>query len=132
MTFTGILHTEIESVWPEVRPFIASACERMSGRMDEEDVKRFLLSGDMQLWVNRKEEITAVCVTEVINYPKKKACRIFIGTGKNRRDWQNYRWVIEEWARSQGCDGMESFARKGWARIFTDYKSTHIILEKGF
>lgn len=103
----------------------------MRGKMIPEDLFNYLENREMQLWIYRDPHgVAAVCVTEIVSYPRKKYCRIFIGTGRNRRDWQHHRKSIEEWAKAQKCDGMESFARKGWAEIFNDYKNTHIILEK--
>jgi len=131
--FTGIPHTDIDAVWDEVLPWVELACKRMRGRMYPEDIKKFLNDRAMQLWTFRDVHgVAAICVTEIINYPQKKYCRIFIGSGRNRKDWQNHRKTIENWAQSEGCDGVESMARMGWGKIFDDYKQTHIVLEKEF
>ena len=134
--FTGILHTEIDSVWSEVLPWIEQACGRMRGRMRAEHVKEFLENRTMQLWVYRDAHgVAAVCVTEIVNYPLKKYCRIFIGTGRKRREWQHYVGVIEAWAKSMRFDGIESFARIGWWRAFfksIGFQRTHEIIEKEF
>ena len=37
---------------------------------------------------------------------------------------------IEQWAKSIDCDVMEGLARKGWAHELTDYKLTHVFIEK--
>jgi hypothetical protein len=80
-----------------------------------------------------QDEILAVCVTEVINYPRKKYARVMILTGKERKKWMDlYRESIEKWAIGIGCDGVESLARKGWEREFKDYDATHVLLEKEF
>lgn len=132
--FTGVLHTEIDSVWPEVEPWIKQACERMCGRYEPKHIKQRLIDRSMQLWTYRDAHgVAAVCVTHIEEYPTgKKYCRIFMGMGRNRREWQDSRHIIEQWARSQGCDGMESFARRGWTKIFNDYRHSHNILEKEF
>jgi hypothetical protein len=131
--FTGIPYTSVDEVWKDVLPWIESACKSARGKFEPDDYRLALIARDMQLWTYRdKHGVAAVCVTEIVKYPRKKYCRIVIGTGRNRKAWQDYRKTIEEWAVSQGCDGMESFARKGWARIFTDYQTTHIVLERQF
>ena len=134
--FTGIPHTELDSVWQEVLPWIESACRRTNGRYLASDIYRSLQLRETQLWAYRNGGIEAVCVTEIIKYPRKKYCRILIGTGRNRQNWQHHVLDIEQWAWAQECDGMESFARIGWWRAFyrtlTGWKFTHEYIEKEF
>lgn len=99
--------------------------------MTTDDVLTTLCSGDRQIWiVHFNEKIEACFITEIINYPQAKNCRLIIGTGKGRQYWQHWRGILEQWAKSIGCTSMEVFARTGWKKIFNDYKSTHVILEK--
>ncbi len=128
--FTGIPHTEVESVWGEIVGLIVKACESCNGRYLATDVKKLLKDRKWQLWVYRESDIQAICVTEILLYPRKKYCRIVMGIGRDRTAWQDHRKTIEEWARSQGCDGIESIARIGWKRIFTDWQHTHEYLER--
>jgi hypothetical protein len=131
--FTGVPAEWLESIWPQAEPWIAKACVRNGNKVSSDDIKRFLLNRDMQLWItSKKGEIEAVALTEILTYPKKKYCRLLIGTGRNRQNWQNHITIIEDWAKAQGCDGMESLARNGWERVLKGYSKTHIFLEKGF
>lgn len=134
--FTGIPHTEIDSVWPEVLPWIDGACARMRGRFWSCDIKEALINRDMQLWVYRDAHgVAAVCVTQLPPYPRKKLAQIFIGTGRHRHKWQHHVETLEEWAKMQGCVGIESFSRIGWWRAFfrsIGWKRTHEVIEKEF
>ncbi len=88
----------------------------------------------MQLWaaVDGKN-IEAVCVTEIIRYPRKRFANVLILTGRNRERWQGlYQSSIEAWAKAESCDGVESLARLGWQRVFPDYRASHVKLEKTF
>lgn len=117
-------------IWESIKPLVESACLSSKGRFNAEDVKRWLDDGTWQLWAVEDEGIKAICTTEIINYPGLKVCRVNIVTGKGRHDWQHFRFLIEEWARSQGCKRIEALARKGWARVFTEYEMTHVFIEK--
>jgi hypothetical protein len=90
----------------------------------------------MQLWVWKTYAVKACIVTQIINYPQKRYCRLNIVTGVNRDDWKDSISIIEAWAKSQGCHGMESIAREGWWRVFIrllrGWKKTHIFIEKDF
>jgi hypothetical protein len=135
--FTGVTHEHIDEVWPEVLPWVEQACGRMRGRYESPHIKERLISGAMQLWVYRNAHgVAAICVTHIETYPTgKKYCRIFIGTGRKRREWQQYVFVIEAWAKSIFCNGCESFARIGWWRAFfksIGWQRTHEIIEKEF
>ena len=86
----------------------------------------------MQLWLAYEKGIEAICVTEIVKYPQAKACRILIGTGKNRENWEHFEQTIGLWAKAQGCRLFEAFARNGWKPSFKKrgWKSTHCILER--
>lgn len=102
------------------------------GRLLARDVLDLVLAGRMQLWVAHEppEAIRAVCLTEVIDYPRKRVCRIVALFGRGFRAWVPMRGEIEAWARRQGCGAMEAVARLGWARVAPDYELTHVFLEK--
>jgi len=125
---------KVERIWTKVVPQIAKACLSSRGRYQSSDIKKFLLARKCQLWVAAEgKEILAVCVTEIVNYPRKKYVRVMILTGEQKEKWlMEYKNGIEGWAREVGCDGVESLARKGWSKIFKDYDMTHVMLEKEF
>lgn len=134
--FLGIPYTDIDSVWMEILPWIEIACRKSKYRYLPEDIYKFLLDREMQLWVWKKQTIEACCVTEITNYPRKKYAQIRIGCGRNRKDWQQCVLTLEEWAKSEKCDGIESIAREGWWKAFyrflKGWEKTHIFIEKEF
>lgn len=131
----AITPDRLEKVWPEVVVWVVKACETSNGRYMAADVKRLIANKSFQLWRAKDGESIGVCVTEIIDYPHKRYCRIVIGTGTGRDQWQGYIKEIEAWARSRGCHGMESIAREGWWRAFFKFlgwKKTHIYIERAF
>jgi len=126
---------KVGDAWWEVYPLLSEAVKSNNGRYTITDLRRNLLSQDMQLWIIRAgEALEAVAVTEIVNYPSRKVVRVNIGTGSNFREWIPLLSEIEEWGKENGCDGLESIARKGWAKVWgkQGYNQTHVFLEKDF
>lgn len=59
--------------------------------------------------------ITAI-TTEIVNYPRCKALRIFLVSGEGLGAWPHWWAELEEWAVSLGCKRMECGGRLGWER----------------
>ncbi len=71
----------------------------------------------MQLWVVFvRDEVVAAMTTELVFYPRKKICRIVTLGGWDFQQWGEHIELVADWARSTGCDHIETFARKGFAR----------------
>lgn len=134
-SWSGINKDQINYIWPEVQDMVVKACQTSNGRLSVDEIYDATSSGDMQLWVAHRENVITACfVTRVVNYPAAKYAQLLIGTGTGRKRWQHYVRVLEGWAKSQGCDGIESIARIGWSRVFQRFgwKQTHVFLEKQF
>ena len=102
----------IPGIWGEIRALILKGLEYTYGDWEERDVLLALLAGQMQLW--RCAE--AVCITRILNYPRKSWCEFFIVAGVNREKWLSYEAVILQWARERGCVGGRQHGRKGWEK----------------
>jgi len=71
----------------------------------------------------------SVIVTEIVDYPKRAVCRIWLAGGEMDELIEAEKSIVE-WARSHGCDGMEIIGRKGWERQLKDYKPASTVLIK--
>ena len=71
----------------------------------------------------------SVIVTEVVDYPKKAVCRIWLAGGEMDELIEAEKSIVE-WAKSHGCSGMEIIGRKGWERQLKDYKAASTVLIK--
>jgi hypothetical protein len=130
--FTGIPYTSVDEVWKDVLPWIEPACKR-GGLHRPSDIYQSLIERDMQLWIYRDAHgIAAVGVTEIRTYPLATTLDVIIGTGRKRKDWENYMLVIEQWAASQGCKISRPHIRWGWLKTFKKlgYRITHVVVEK--
>jgi hypothetical protein len=77
---TGIPSNEIDEVWQACEPFIELAAKKGQAEMTSKDIYEFCKDARMQLWIvfDDNADIKAVVTTEIINYPRKKVCRVVI------------------------------------------------------
>jgi hypothetical protein len=129
--FTGVQSSDVGRVWPFVEEMIAASFARDGSRLEAADVKEALEKAAWQLWVaHDNARVHALCLTEILVYPRMKTCRVVAATGHDREEWVDYLKVMEAWAAAQGCERMETLARPGWRRVLKDYRWTHVLLEK--
>ena len=116
---TGVPFDMVDDFWDQVIPFVDKALEHGHGEFEAEDIHEALLSKDMQLWVIYEEpenNIVLAVVTQIINYPKIKVCRIVTLGGESHLLWEKKLFILEEWARENGCVRMEAYCRDGLQR----------------
>ena len=103
---------QVEGIWEYVEPFIKTGLERGSV-FTLEQIREGLLTSNFQLWVWQKHEILAVLVTAVID----KACVLLCSAGTEMREWSQHIDLVEDWAKSNGCERIRVQGRKGWSRV---------------
>ena len=126
---------EVDKVWILVKDYIQDALNRSGGYADHEHIKDQIKKNLMQLWVAWSEEdqkLYAVGVTELKEYPKYKTMNFRILTGERMDLWVQYLEPMEQWAKQQGVDKMEFYARPGWEKFLKTkgYVKSHIQLDK--
>ena len=121
----------VPQVWAYILPHIEAAAVHCEGELEPEDFYPDLVSGEMQLWLVLKgTEVAATVITQIIPYPRKKILRILCLGGKQMRDWYFLFDQIENYAILEGCVAIEAWARKGFERVLTDWKSSYQVLTK--
>ena len=129
--------SELDEVTPLVRPLLAEACAR-TRRFTADDVIDWIGEGKMQLWcvlaggMAARPRVKAVCVTEILSYPRRTVLSVPVLVGEDRDEWLSHLDVLSRWARAQGCAEIEAMARPGWGRVLAPagFKTTHIRIEK--
>jgi len=71
----------------------------------------------------------SVIVTEIVDYPQKTSCRIWLAGG-DMDELMEAEKEVAEWARGLGCSSMEIIGRKGWERQLNEYQATATLLMK--
>tara|TARA_Y100000310_G_scaffold323853_1_gene384863 strand:+ start:16261 stop:16668 length:408 start_codon:yes stop_codon:yes gene_type:complete len=129
---TGIPAPKVPGMWPLVSELVTKALDRSNGAKNADDVLMALMRRDMQLWMADDDErgVRAICVTEVINHPQRRACFIYLVAGIERDEWLDHEKGLSAWAREQGCGFMETYARVGWKRVLKDWTPTAVVLHK--
>lgn len=123
----------IEAVWPEVESWFLAVEKRSRGRETAENLKDKLGRAQLQLWLWRTDEVKALAVTEVLDLPGCRVCKIIIATGVDRRTWlATGIAAIEEWAALNGCAFVDPVCRKGWERELKalGYRTRHYQMSK--
>lgn len=123
---------KILDYWPHLKPFIAQILER-DKRNSMEGYYTRLLEGRMQIWaaVEGNKPI-AIMITEIHTFDRMKVCMLTACVGTGMGDWIDAMKIVEDWARSVGCQQIEPIARQGWARALKPYgfELTHVVLTK--
>lgn len=130
----GVPAELVPAAWESALAHLERALVHTHECFEAEDVLEALLRRDMQLWVSlagdNGAEIEAAVVTEIVRYPRRKACRVFLVGGRRLRDWlRPMNALLESFARAHGCDFMEGGARRGWARA-AGYREIGVVLAK--
>jgi hypothetical protein len=117
-----------------VYPKIDAATAYSNGKYQGSDILQQLVSGHMQLWaaVNENEEIQAIAITEIANYPRIRVMRFLCATGENVEEWINHIDAMEAWGQSHGCKDFEAVVRPGWQKLLKPkgYATSHVIVNK--
>jgi hypothetical protein len=133
---TLILKGNITSAVVAVLPYLKISEQWSGGRSSVDDIVRFIITGQMQLWVVFDEDgVYGHFITEIKEYPQAKYltiqyCAMEPGTMESIEDkMQDY---TERFAKDAGCDGIEFIGRPGWRRVANtrDYKLHSVIYQK--
>jgi len=125
--------THIPQLWDEIEPFITECLEKATdGEWHQDDIYKDLLEQRMLGWVvmDDKETIKCVVVTQIIQYPRKRTCQIFLCCGKDAKLWYDHIDSIKKYAKQQECQVLEIIGRPGWEKVLNDqgFKKTDIRL----
>ena len=112
----GIPPNAIEGLWRFAEPYIKRALDHTYGEISPDDIKKFCIESQMQLWmVSKEKRMVGAGTTQIVCYPQMKVCRIVTLAGAEFPEWMDIAHMnIELWAEAQGCSGMEAYVRKGF------------------
>jgi hypothetical protein len=112
---------EVRNIWENVSRHVKKATDYTYGRYKEIDVLHECLIGKFNLWVVYREEeevdYIGAAVTEVLQYPRKKALSVVFLSGDDFSEWMpeiDKKFV--DFAKVLECDFVEACGRAGWER----------------
>lgn len=125
--FRGVPVAAVEKLWHFAEPFIKRALDHTFGEISAEDVKKFCLGQDMQLWmIAKKDRVVGAGATQIVFYPQMKVCRIVALAGAEFSEWMDLAHMnVELWAVDNGCDAMEAYVRKGFVPKLKEINYRH-------
>jgi hypothetical protein len=123
----------IDTCWEQIEPFMQKAAKYTYGRYTSDDIYDSVVEHDHHLWVAfDKTGIKGAVVTNIIVYPKRKLLAMAFCGGQDLKEWKDPMLnLLQRFAKDMGCDGIESTARAGWAKIFSNdgYKQHWVTFE---
>ena len=121
---------EVNTVWNDVKELIAKTSDEL---LNENDILQSLQTGEYILWIATEPDSDAIVGAMTIEYryyPRHKMCQVVTIAGERMSDWIGDLYMLEDWAKAQGCAYMDMYARRGWKKVLKDYKERCILLRK--
>lgn len=117
--------------WRNVRPLVAEAQEG-NGCYTDADVFKQINDGKWILWIARSEKrgLEGIAIGQIEQFPRERHLYLRIVTGKDYPRWVHLLADIERYAKACGCKKIAAFARPGWKRLLTNYRASHVYLER--
>lgn len=116
---------QIAAAVPAVLPYLQESAEWTRGRASADDILRFVMNGQMQLWVVHEDKIAmGHVITEIKTYPSCKMlaiqyCAMLPKTLAMIEDKMHH--VAALFASDAGCAGIEFVGRPGWRQTARTY-----------
>lgn len=128
MNITRLKADEVKALWPALLPHIERALEGGFDEMLSDDVLEQASEGLMQVW---SVGTVAVCVTQVVEYPRKKVLvAAFCGGTEGPQWWTDLDLTLETFAADNGCQEVRWIGRDGWLRRLKGYEVMATIARK--
>jgi hypothetical protein len=138
MRISLIPYGAVAGLIPSLLPYLVESENWSKGRAKVDDILRFVLTGQMQLWVSHDDhEIYGHLVTEVKVYPQCKMLAVQYCAGEpNHMEYvlDEVHDLLDRFARDAGCAGIEFVGRPGWKKSASSYgyKVQSVMYQKFF
>lgn len=118
---------ELGEAWPVLRALLATALA-MTKKVNFETLRARLEAELAQAWIVVKgddQEIKGAIITSIEDTGARKFLQMLIAGGRDARSWFDTRPPytgnvlnrLEEFARDEGCEAIESVGRRGWEKL---------------
>jgi hypothetical protein len=115
----------VSGVIPALLPYLRKSEKWTRGRATVDDILRFVLNGQMQLWIVHEENtIYGHVVTEIKEYPRCKMLTVQYCAGEpNHMQYVDDEIfdLLDRFAKDAGCTGVEFVGRPGWRKQADKY-----------
>jgi len=125
MNVSLVPYGAVAGLVPALMPFLAESERWTRGRAKVDDLLRFVLNGQMQLWaVHDENHVYGHIITEVKQYPQ---CKMFsiqycaMQPGLMEMVEEEMQTKAAQFAKDAGCAGIEFVGRPGWRKTANKY-----------
>lgn len=102
---------------PYIDKYVKGAMESGSGETTYESLIGRALMDTAVFWVAMDgDEVVGMASTEIINYPEYRMLHIITTGGDNGFGFEDYHYVLEEYAKLIKATRIQFWGRKGWTR----------------
>jgi hypothetical protein len=109
---------QITEHWHLVKDLLKSALDHGVGESTLTDYLKKLLNWDAQLWVfTDGDTLKGVGMTKFIQYSTHKTLHIVAVAGVDWSEWADQYYIVEKFAKDNGCRAVEQWGRPGWSKI---------------
>jgi hypothetical protein len=130
----------ISKTIPSILDYLEKSESWSKGRSTVDDIVRFILVGQMQLWVvfsKDEQKIYGHLITEIKQYPQLKMLVIqYCCVEPHHMQYveEQMQVTAEIFAKDYGCAGIELVGRLGWGKKLEKYGYTpkNIVYERFF
>jgi hypothetical protein len=120
----------VKEFWPHVAPLIKAAMLR-GAITDFTDVEDAVFAGRALVWIAwNGTAIKAAAVTQLSTVHGERFCTIVACGGRDRGEWLELLGSLERYAKSENCQTIRIFGRRGWERLLPDYRPARVLLQK--
>tara|TARA_R110000824_G_scaffold208739_1_gene394561 strand:- start:1246 stop:1734 length:489 start_codon:yes stop_codon:yes gene_type:complete len=128
----------LSSCWEQCTKYLQKATVRSHGRWTLENLRQKITNNQQHLWISFVPEsftIIGCATTSFVDYPNNRMLSIEFLGGENMESWV---WEgiekMEEWAKDNGCIGIEAIGRKGFWHWLKDkgFDKSYTVFEKRF
>ena len=105
--------------WHLIKEPLRDSLEHGVGESTLTDYLKRVLNWQAQVWLftDGDDQIKGVGLTQFIQYSQHKTLHIVACSGIDWADWADQYYVVEEFAKKNGCKAVEQWGRPGWSRL---------------
>ncbi len=112
---------ELRRRWNEVEPLLKRATDRTHGGYEPIDVFVQGMAGQVAFWLveDNSGKLDAIVVTELRQFPRKRALVInFVAGHRLAEWWSEFVEIMDLHGREKECSEILAYARAGWVRFW--------------
>lgn len=121
MTINTILLTpaQISEHWHLIKEHLKIALDHGVEKTPMEFWLARALNLTAQIWVFQRDDgvVMGAGLTQFLEYPTHKTLHLVLCGGIDWDTWADQYYVVEKFAKDNGCSAVEQWGRKGWTKV---------------